>query len=213
MTVLLVIFTIAALLLLDWYLVHQRQRRRALAEAADGGLWLHPGHVWVVPHQGRTLSVGPTSFAANFAGAVRSVDLPREGASLRAGDPLWTLVSARGRRLRQPMPVDGEVVAVNRALGKHPKLAKRTSHEEGWVVRIRPRNLRRSLGGLLTGVAAARFVDETLQKVNARLRPTPGAVAQDGTEWAPEFGERLDDLQWEILRAELFPSTERRGDA
>lgn len=211
MTVLFVIATIALLLLLDAYLVRSRRRARALSRYTDVGqhVWFHPGHTWVRPHGAEPVRVGATDFAANFVGSVKSVELPREGAQLRAGDPVWTLVSRGGRRLRQLMPVDGEIVAVNHALERRPGLAQQSPYDEGWIVQVRPRDLLRSLEGLLSGEPARRFLDETLRKVNERLRPALGAVAQDGAEWAPAFGERLGDLQWETLRVDLFPEPKR----
>lgn len=212
MTVLFVIVTIALLLLLDAYLVRSRRRARALSRYATPGgeVWFHPGHTWIKVHGAGAVAIGATDFATNFVGKLKSVELPREGKRLTAGEPLWTLVSQRGRRLPQSMPVDGEVVAVNHALDKRPTLAQQSPYDEGWIVKVRPRDLRRSLTGLLSGDAARRFMDETLRKVNARLRPALGAVAQDGAEWAPAFGERLADLEWLMLRADLFPEPKRR---
>lgn len=222
MTVLFVIMSIALLLSLDWYLVRQRERRRAqagfangetasAAAAADRGVWFHPGHAWVRVHDDELVSVGATGFASNFPGAVGSIELPAEGSVLQAGDPAWTIVSTRGRRLRQVMPIDGEVIAVNPAVRRTPRLAQNAPYGDGWLLRVRPRDLGRSLQRLLSGVDARRLMDDTIRKLTARLQPAVGAVAQDGGEWSPGFGDRLDDLQWEVLRAELF-DTEHRQD-
>lgn len=215
MTVLFVIITIALLLTLDWYLVRKRERRRVQTgvAGAERGVWFHPGHAWVRVRDDELVSVGATGFASNFPGTVKSIELPAEGSVLEAGEPAWTIVSTRGRRLRQVMPIDGEVVAVNAAVRRSPRLAQSSPYGDGWLLRVRPRNLGRSLRRLLSGADARELMDETLRKLNAQLQPAVGAVAQDGGEWSPAFGDRLDDLQWEVLRAEMFNGVGRQdGD-
>ena len=121
----------------------------------------HPGHTWVYVHDDNLVSVGATQFASNFAGHLASVNVPREGARLRQGDSAWTLVSARDRQLRQTMPIDGKVVAVNRELLEDPDLANDSPYEKGWILRVRPRDLQNSIRNLLTEGAARAWIDAT----------------------------------------------------
>lgn len=167
----------------------------------------HPGHTWVFVHDDNLVSVGATRFASNFAGHLASVNVPREGARLRQGDSAWTLVSARDRRLRQTMPIDGKVVAVNQELLEDPDLANDSPYEKGWILRVRPRDLQNSIRNLLTEGAARAWIDATQSKITAQLSPALGAVAQDGGEWSSGFGDRLEDSDWDALRRDLFPGT------
>ena len=51
-----------------------------------------------------------------------------------AGESAWTLVSSRDRRLKQTMPIDGKVVAVNQELIEDPDLANSSPYEKGWIL-------------------------------------------------------------------------------
>ena len=151
MVFILVLITIAALLAVDWYLVRRRQTTPELAGASGKRIptamlpmefFLHPGHAWASVRSAQRVEVGADHFAPGFAGALAGVELPEPGARLRQGESAWTLVSSSGRRLTQPMPVDGEVLEVNPRLKADPDLVGREPYREGWLLRIRPRRLK-----------------------------------------------------------------------
>jgi glycine cleavage system H protein len=207
MVALLVLLTVVAFVVVDLYLLRRQRlaREGALATIGPGGklnVMLHPGHTWVRVTPGGLVSVGASDFAANFAGRLSAIELPREGARLRQGQAAWSLIDRRGRRLRQAMPLDGKVIAVNERLGRHPTLAQRFPYDEGWFLRVRPRHLARSLSGLMRNGAAEAWLESVRGSVTRRLAP---ALAQDGGSWSREFGEQLDDELWEELRRALFP--------
>ncbi len=207
MVIVLVVLTVAAFMLADWYLIRRRQNAaESAAVAAAAGLFLHPGHTWVrIGADGRVL-VGASDFAASFAGALATIELPQLGARLRQGQPAWTLVSAGKRRLTQVMPVEGEVVEVNPALRGSPAPARQEGSRTDWILRVRPRHVRENLLNLLHGEAADLWVEATRSCVNARLRPALGRLANDGGQWLPGFGDLLEDSVWQALRRELFPA-------
>jgi glycine cleavage system H protein len=212
MTILLVILMVTVLLLVDWYVTKRRQRITSAARAAQsaGELFLDSGHTWVRVHGNDLVSVGATDLASNFAGILSTVALPREGARLDKGDPAWALVSRKNRQLEQLMPIKGRVLAVNDSLHDNPDLTQRSPYEDGWILRVRPRDLERSLRDLLPFTAARSLIDEALSRITRRLSPNLGAVANDGGEWVRGFGERFEDAQWNVLRDELFPASRTR---
>lgn len=221
MVPILVLATFVVIVLAQLFILSRRKKAAEVARAhsmipiAEGvpptlplpNFLFHPGHTWVYVHDDNLVSVGATEFASNFAGHLASVNVPREGARLRQGESAWTLVSARDRRLKQTMPIDGKVVAVNRELLEDPDLANNSPYEKGWILRVRPRDLQSSIRNLLTEAAARAWIDATQAKITAQLSPALGAVAQDGGEWSSGFGDRLEDTDWETLRRDLFPST------
>ncbi len=222
MVVILVILTAATFLTVEWYLSHRRKRATQIARARSllpvgrdqsgvlslDGFLFHPGHTWVRIHDDGLASVGATDLAANFAGEVSRIELPHEGDRLQQGQPAWTLVSARNRRLQQLMPINGRVLAVNRDLLRDPDLAQRAPYEAGWILRVRPRNLPSSLSNLLPARAARAWIDATRARITAQLSPSLGSLAYDGGEWAAGFGDRIEDADWEELRRDLFPTKE-----
>ncbi len=210
MTILLVILMVTVVLLVDWYLTRRRQSIAAAARAAEasGELFVHPGHTWIRVHGNDLVSVGATDLAANFAGILSNVVLPREGARIAQGEPAWALVSKKDREIEQLMPINGKVVAVNESLHDNPDLTQRSPYEDGWILRVRPRRLERSLSQLQPFAAARSLIDEALVRINRRLSPSLGPVANDGGELVRGFGDRLDDTQWKVLRNELFPGSQ-----
>lgn len=209
MTILLVILTVTVLLLVDWYMTKRRETAAAVARAAEsaGELFIHPGHTWIRVHGNDLVSVGATDLASNFAGILSTVALPREGARIVKGEPAWSLVSNKNRQLEQLMPVNGRVVAVNESLRDDPDLTQRSPYEDGWILRVRPRQLEKSLRDLQPFTAARSMIDEALARINRRLSPNLGPIANDGGEWVRGFGERFTDAQWNALRDELFPES------
>jgi glycine cleavage system H lipoate-binding protein len=220
MVVLLVLLTVTVLLLAQWYMVHARkeaaQRASITARAAPDGerslsadplsdLFFHPGHSWIRLSDDGEAIVGTSDFASSFAGKLAAIDLPREGAVLRQGDPAWTVVSTRDRRLAQVMPLDGKILEVNRSLLRDPETIQRSPYEDGWVLRVRPRHLSKGLRNLIQGRAARTWMDATRASVTARYSPALGSLAHDGGDWTAGFGDLLPDEDWDELREELFP--------
>jgi len=221
MVVIAVVVAFAAFLFLDWYWVRGRHRAPAgvraapsaarLADEAVTGpadLMFHPGHAWAKTAGGGLVAAGSDEFAVKFAGKLAAIELPAVGSAKRQGDPAWTLISTAGRRLGQVMPLEGEIVEVNRDLLEDPSLAGRAPYDRGWMVRIRPTHLASASRNLLGGGAAKTWMDAVRATVTGRLGPIAHATAADGGEWADGFGDHLDDVTWKALKRELFPSVD-----
>ncbi len=220
MVPILVFLTFAALVTLGWALAHRR-RATAGAPSPDEALrlvpaaapaagpkpayFLHPGHVWVRLAPDGLASVGASEFAANFVGALSQVEAPNAGTLLRQGEPAWTLVSAKNRRLTQAMPLDGEVIAVNPALVGNRGAPGDTSRREEWILRIRPTRLGENLQSMFSGALADTWREVAGLRLNAALSPALGRLANDGGVWVANFGDMLDDSVWLAMRQDLFP--------
>lgn len=184
-----------------------------IAAATPSRVYLHPGHVWVRVASDGLATVGASDFAAQFVGALSGVETPEPGRHLRQGEPAYTLVSSKNRRLTQAMPLDGEIVAVNhdlvgaRRAPREPGAADRSGNEP-WILKVRPARLAESVQNLLTGSVADAWNDFSGMRLNATLMPALGRVANDGGVWLEHFGDRLDDSDWLALRRELFPPLE-----
>lgn len=222
MVPILVLLTFAAFIGIGLLLERRRaveegaSREAALPAALDlatvsgnrASFFLHPGHVWVRLLPDGLASIGASDFAANFAGSLAEVALPGEGAVLRQGDPAWTLVSNLRRRLTQTMPLDGEVVSVNRDFAARPTSAGREPGEDAWILRVRPARLNEGLRSMFGGALAETWKEVAELRLNAMLSPALGRVANDGGVWAANFGDQLNDEDWLALRRDLFPSIE-----
>ena len=205
-----------------WYLMTERNKAAEAARAYgpipvphDGpakipasDLFYHPGHTWVYVHDDQMVSVGTTDFASQFAGNLAKVKLPREGMRMQKGDPAWTLISKKRRRLDQTMPIEGKVIAVNSELIEDPNLAQSSPFEHGWILRVRPRHLMSNVQNLISAESAKKWTSSVRSRISAQLSPALGIVAQDGGEWSNAFGDRLTDEAWDSIREDLFGSKE-----
>jgi glycine cleavage system H protein len=209
MVPILVLLTVVAFFVVEWQLDNRRAaallHARATPFAREGDLFLHPGHTWVRPTSDGLVSIGASGFACNFAGSPQRIKLPRVGRRLHLGEPAWTLLSKRGRVLEQAMPIRGKVVAVNEALRIDPTLAQRSPYDAGWILRVRPGDLRGGLRNLLHGDAANAWREAVRSTATAELLPAMGMLAQDGGDWIVGFGDELDDESWSRTQKMLFP--------
>jgi glycine cleavage system H lipoate-binding protein len=224
MVAILVLCSVAGFLLADWLITRRRSARESLATLSSfkpecepepalaarvldptADFFFHPGHTWAHRQADEIVEVGTDAFAPRFLGRLAQVLLPRPGTRFRQGDPAWAFVSAGGRALAMAMPVDGEVVEVNRRLLSEPDLAQRAPYAAGWVLRIQPDQLAANLQNLMPASAARDWLDAIRSRLTTRLAPALGLVATDGGEWAAVFGDQLDESTWETLKGELFP--------
>lgn len=220
MVVILVVLTFGVIILAELYLASRRDRARKLALAsvpdrlAEIGpapenaedLFFHPGHTWARAAPRGMATVGVSDFAANFAGVLSAVELPKAGSRLRQGEPVCTLTSKRGRRLDLLMPVAGEVLAVNPELQGNPGIVQRHPYGRGWLLCVRARKLGEDVRNLLHGGAASLWRDANRTSLTAKLTPSLGVMAHDGGNWAAAFGDLLSDDTWESVKKDLFPA-------
>jgi len=226
MTPILVVASLLIIATLRWFL-QTRQERLAEAARAIGAIPLgmeirpgqppphllfHHGHTWVHLHESGLATIGVTDLAANFTGHLARVEIPKDGARLRKGDVAWTLVSDKRRRIEQSMPIDGRVIAVNNQLLENPGLAQKSSYENGWILRVRPRKQAVLSTDFLADSGLKAWFDAARDAISSRLNPALGTVAQDGGEWLTAFGDQLNDDTWNDLKRELIPPFDQKTD-
>jgi glycine cleavage system H protein len=220
MVVILVVLTFAVIILGEIYLMRRRNRARKIALASvpdrltetdpvpenSEDLFFHPGHTWARAAPRGMATVGVSDFAANFAGDLLAVELPKAGRRLRQGEPVCTLTSKRGRRLDLLMPVAGEILAVNPKLRGDPGIVQRHPYGIGWLLCVRARKLRDDVRNLLHGGAASMWRDANRASLTAQLTPSLGVMAHDGGIWTAAFGDLLGDDAWKSVKKDLFPA-------
>ena len=221
MTVLLVIMTFAAFVLLDLLLARRGERREAPAHvlqvpmpAPAEPVWVagfqlpedrhyHPGHTWARLLDDDTVAVGMDDFAGRLVGGAERVALPAVGTWLRQGETGFG-VGLDGRDARFVSPVEGEVVAVNESLRSEPRLATNDPYGRGWFVKLRAGDVARDLRNLLSGSLARRFMEDAREGLDLRLMALSGSVLQDGGEPVADFARHLPDAEWRRLVSDFL---------
>jgi glycine cleavage system H protein len=215
MTVLLVVLTFLTFVLLD-ALVSRRSPAAEGAKAvvlptssAPEPVWVagyqlpealhyHRGHTWARVVDPDTVEVGLDDFARRLIGSAGSVQLPSAGTWLGQGDKAFGLQS-EGRVASLVAPVEGEVAEVNPDLLREPSLATDDPYGRGWVLKLRPSNLARSLRNLMSGSLARRWMEDAREGLDLRLMALSGSVLQDGGEPVADFARHLSAEEWKRL--------------
>jgi glycine cleavage system H protein len=95
-------------------------------------------HQWI-DVSGDIGTIGITDYAQSQLNEIVSVDLPKPGATLEAGQPLGSVESVKTVN-EIDAPVSGEVVEVNATLKNAPEKINSDPHGQGWLIKVRLRN-------------------------------------------------------------------------
>ena len=92
-------------------------------------------HEWVSVG-GAELMVGISDYAQDQLGDIVFVEMPEVGATFARGEQFGTLESVKAV-YELYLPVGGEVVAINEAVGDSPELINQDPYG-AWIVKIKP---------------------------------------------------------------------------
>jgi glycine cleavage system H protein len=107
-------------------------------------------HVWVRHEADGLATVGITDVAQHLAGKVIAVSPKKVGRALAKGQSAATVESGKWVG-PVPVPVSGELVAVNDALKATPTLVNQDPYGAGWIVRLKPLKWDEESAELVTG--------------------------------------------------------------
>jgi len=113
-------------------------------------------HEWVKV-DGKTATVGITSYAQEQLGDIVFVELPKVGAELTKGKSFGTVESVKSVS-EIFAPVSGKVVAVNEALATAPEKINNDAHGS-WMIRIESKDPGEA-NGLLSAADYEKFIAE-----------------------------------------------------
>ncbi len=113
-------------------------------------------HEWVKV-DGKTATVGITSYAQEQLGDIVFVELPKVGAELTKGKSFGTVESVKSVS-EIFAPVSGKVVAVNEALATAPEKINNDAHGS-WMIRIEAKDPG-DTNGLLSAADYEKFIAE-----------------------------------------------------
>ncbi|HRX87537.1 MAG TPA: glycine cleavage system protein GcvH [Phycisphaerae bacterium] len=90
--------------------------------------------------EGNTVVLGITQFAADELTDITYVELPQEGAAIKAGAAVGEIESVKATSEVFTV-VGGKVSAVNTALSDKPELINEDAFGDGWIVKIEAADL------------------------------------------------------------------------
>ena len=93
-------------------------------------------HEWVKLAEDGTATVGITDYAQNSLGDITYVQLPKVGATLKAGGTFGVVESVKAASDLYA-PIGGTVVEVNSALDNAPETVNTAPYGEGWILKLK----------------------------------------------------------------------------
>jgi glycine cleavage system H lipoate-binding protein len=221
MTVLLVLLTFAAFLLIDYFYSRKRVVVPALsvAEKRDvaprprpnmvGGfevpenLRYHPGHTWALSESPNLVRVGMDDFASKLMGKIERISLPQRGQWIRQGQKMCTIYRD-GSAADMVSPIEGSVADINEEVVRNPKLALREPYSDGWLITVQSPDAKTNFRNLLGGALARGWMEEAASRLLRKIPVAAGALAQDGGVAVPDLTEHIPDQDWAGVAKEFF---------
>ena len=119
--------------------------------ASPSDLRYTESHEWVRDDGDGTVTVGITAHAQDALGELVYAELPQPGRRVARGEAVAVVESTKAAS-DVYAPLDGEIVAVNDALGTAPQTVNESPFGAGWLFRLKPADAA-ALGALLTADA------------------------------------------------------------
>ncbi len=114
----------------------------------EGDLYCIPEHSWARVEKDGNVRVGMEDMFQRTAGMIINIDLPFEGDEVRQGNVCAHVTSSGLHIHKLWSPVTGKVIEVNEPLNKRCSLANEDPRGMGWLIRVKPTNLKEDLGNL-----------------------------------------------------------------
>jgi glycine cleavage system H protein len=219
MTVILVLSTFLAFVVMDWVLnrgkvlhtVGETQAALGPVSSADfvagfhtpGHISYHPGHGWMARERQNVVRVGATEFAAALAGKLERVELPKRGQWLRQGQRFLTLFRS-GESVEMVSPVEGEVVEVNAAVAERPGLLRQDPYGAGWLVSVNVPDEESVTRNLIPKSLVAEWMRDAVERLYARQPRLAGAFAADGGRPTDDLLAEIPGANWKQTAQEFF---------
>ncbi len=223
MTVLLVLFTFVAFLLIDYFRTRKQIIRPAIEATAGAetrprlqpalvagfqvpeNLRYHPGHTWALQESPNLVRVGMDDFATKLTGTVESFTLPQRGQWIRQGQKMCT-IHRDGATVDMVSPIEGTVADINEFVAQNPKLALNDPYGDGWLLTVQAPDAKTNFRNLIGGSLARWWTEEASNRLQRRIPLAVGALAQDGGVAMNDLTMHLPDAEWVELAKAFFLS-------
>jgi glycine cleavage system H protein len=93
-------------------------------------------HEWLKLESDGTATVGITDYAQSSLGDITFVQLPKVGATLKAGETFGVVESVKAASDLYS-PAAGTVIAVNAALDSAPETVNQVPYDGGWMLKLK----------------------------------------------------------------------------
>ncbi|MGQ9633888.1 MAG: glycine cleavage system protein H [Bryobacteraceae bacterium] len=221
MTVLLVLFTFGAFILIDWILSRKKiAAAEQQPEAAESLQWnpdyvegflvpdrfqYHPGHSWVLKERKKVARVGVDEFAAALLGRIEKIELPKPGTWLRQGQKAFSFYR-NGEKTEVLSPTEGEVVEVNEEVLRDPSVLRKDPYGSGWLLMVHVPDEETVSRNLVPTSMIRSWMRDAVERLYSLQPHLAGAVAADGGRPVDDLLAGVPNASWRDLTADFFLS-------
>jgi glycine cleavage system H protein len=220
MTVILVLFTFAVFILIDYWLAQSETERMAIAQTprkpaasvepafvegflVPGSVRYHAGHGWVATERPHLATVGLDEFGAAIAGKIDHLELPRPGTWIRQGQRAVKLFRD-GQRTEMVSPTEGEVIELNPDVLADPNLLRQDPYGRGWLMRVHVPDEEGTRRNLIPKSLVPGWMRDAAARLYALQPQLAGAVAAEGGRPLDDIASVLGAESWKHLTSEFF---------
>jgi len=152
-----------------------------------GGAFVSEGHAWARIEPTGQVRIGLDDFARKALRAVKEVEVPQLGATVRRGEPLF-VVKHQDRKVTFAAPLSGRVIRTNEALAAEPNRVIQSPYDRGWVCLVQPLDLAGELSSLRIGKPVIAWYQEEVARLKESGKATPeGVQAEDWNAFEKNF--------------------------
>jgi glycine cleavage system H protein len=220
MTVILVLVTFLAFIVLDYVL----NRGKAVvtvpaaanlpapahvsSEIVDGflvpeNLSYHPGHAWVTRERKGVMRMGADEFAASLVGKVEKIELPKPGQWIRQGQKVLAFYRD-GEKTDMVSPTEGEVLEINGEVLNNPALLRQDPYGNGWLMTVSVPDEENTNRNLIPKGLVSNWMSDAVERLYALQPALAGAVAPDGGRPTEDLLAGLPDVSWKKITGEFL---------
>jgi glycine cleavage system H lipoate-binding protein len=228
MTVILVLFTFVAFLVIDHFYSKRHAIQPIFVQApvrAEAGIEAevaprlrpsmvagfqvpdnvryHPGHTWALSESPNLVRVGMDDFASKVFGKIEKVSLPQRGQWIRQGQKMIT-VERNGVKFDMVSPIEGSVADINEAVAQNPEAARQDPYGDGWLITVQAPDAKTNFRNLLGGALARGWVEEAAARLQRRMPQLAGALAQDGGVVVDDLSKEIPENEFVAMAREFF---------
>jgi len=120
------------------------------------GFYYSKEHEWVLVKKDCAV-VGITDYAQKALHEIVYVELPTVGSKLKQMQSIGTVESVKAVS-EVFTPISGEIIEANEELAESPELLNKDPYNDGWIMKIRPTNLKKDLEKLMTAQQYAEHI-------------------------------------------------------
>ncbi len=162
------------------------------------GYYFHEGHTWVKIEEGASVRVGIDDFALRLLGPFDRIETPLMGREVKQGRA--DIFLARGENKAKILsPVSGIVTAINPKLREEGGIANRSPYSDGWVMIVKPDNLRQDIKTLMIQDESRDFMGAQVDRLYEEIEEVAGPMATDGGFLGNDIYGNMPQFGWNKL--------------